>query len=71
MPLSRNQKLADDLIVTPTSKRYNKEVFYVLALQKQQACQTCTVLVAHTAQIKILLVRFPSGSKLKKSRTNN
>lgn len=31
MLLSQNQKLADDLIVTLTTKHYNKEVFYVLA----------------------------------------
>lgn len=71
MLLSQNKKLVDDLIVTLTSKHYNKEVFYVLTLQKRQTCQTCTVLVAHTSQIKILLVRFPNGSRLKKPRTNN
>lgn len=32
MLLSQNQKLADDLIATLTTKHYNKEVFYVLAL---------------------------------------
>lgn len=32
MVLSQNQKLADDLIATLTTKHYNQEVFYVLAL---------------------------------------
>lgn len=33
---SQNQKLADDLIVTHTSKHYNKKVFYVLVLHSRK-----------------------------------
>lgn len=36
MFLSQNQKLADDLIATLTTKNYNKELFYVLVLHSSK-----------------------------------
>lgn len=47
MFLSQNQKLADDLIATLTTKHYNKEVFYVLALHSTKDKDERLVLFLH------------------------